>query len=38
MFVPLQETVQPGVIDAAGYVVTLGGILATALWLKFLAR
>jgi len=38
MFVPLQETVQPGIIDAAGYLVTIGGIVATALWLKFLGR
>lgn len=38
MIVPLQETVQPGVINAAGYALTVGGILATALWLRALYR
>ena len=38
MFVPLQEAVQPGIIDAAGLVVGLGGLVATALWLNALYR
>ena len=38
MFVPLQGGVQAGIIDAAGLFVTIGGIVATALWLKVLYR
>jgi len=38
MFVPLQETVQAGIVDAAGVFITVGGIIATALWLKALYR
>jgi len=38
MIVPLQETVQPGVINVAGFALTIGGIVATALWLKVLYR
>lgn len=38
MFVPLQETVQHGIINAAGAVITLGGVAGTALWLKALYR
>lgn len=34
MFVPLQETVNTGVIEAAGWIVGGGGILLTALWLR----
>jgi hypothetical protein len=38
MFVPLQEAVQPGIIDAAGWIVGVGGLAATALWLNSLYR
>jgi len=39
MLVPLAEAaVATGVIDAAGFVVGVGGILATALWLRALYR
>jgi len=38
MFIPLQEGVQPGIIDLAGLVVGVGGLLATALWLTHLYR
>jgi len=38
MSVLLQEGVQTGLVDAAGYVVLFGGILLTALWLKSLYR
>jgi hypothetical protein len=34
----LQEGVQTGLIDAAGWVILLGGIVFTALWLKWLTR
>jgi|GEM_PF-632561 len=34
MFVPLQETVNAGVVNAAGWAVGLGGIALTALWLR----
>jgi hypothetical protein len=34
----LQEGVQAGVVDAAGWAILLGGLAATALWLKWLAR
>jgi len=41
MFIPLQESadaVQVGLVNAAGAVVLLGGLLLTALWLKYLYR
>jgi hypothetical protein len=34
MFVPLQETVNAGLVNAAGWAVGLGGIALTALWLR----
>jgi uncharacterized membrane protein len=34
----LQAGVQPGVIDAAGYAVGIGGILLTVAWLYTLFR
>lgn len=36
--IPLQETVNAGVIQIAGLVVGLGGIALTALWLRGLWR
>jgi hypothetical protein len=38
MNVVLQEGVQTGLIDTAGWVVLVGGLLFTALWLKWLGR
>lgn len=38
MSVLLQEGVQTGLIDAAGYAVLVGGVVLTALWLKSLYR
>ena len=38
MFIPLQEGVQAGLINAAGFVMLLGGLLLTALWWKSLYR
>jgi hypothetical protein len=38
MFVPLQEAVQPGIIEAASWIVGGGGLVATALWLDALYR
>ncbi len=38
MYVILQEGVQTGVVDAAGYVITLGGLALTAAWLAYLTR
>ena len=34
----LQETVVPGLVDAAGWVMLVGGLLFTALWLRYLYR
>jgi hypothetical protein len=36
--VVLQEGVQTGLIDAAGWVLLVGGLLFTALWLWQLTR
>jgi len=41
MYAPLQESaeaVQVGLINAAGAVLLIGGLLLTALWLKYLYR
>lgn len=38
MFIPLQETVNAGVIEAAGWIIGGGGLLLTALWLHYLYR
>ncbi len=38
MFVLLQEGVNAGVISAAGWIVGLGGLLLTAVWLLYLYR
>mgnify|MGYP000518941933 FL=1 len=38
MYVPLQEGVQPGLINAAGFVILVGGLLLTAFWLNRLYR
>jgi hypothetical protein len=38
MSVLLQETVVPGLVNAAGWVILLGGVLLTALWLRWLYR
>jgi hypothetical protein len=38
MSVLLQETVVPELVNGAGWVVLLGGILLTALWLRTLYR
>jgi len=38
MLVPLQETVNPGAISTAGWVVGLAGIAFTAAWLAYLYR
>lgn len=38
MNVVLQEGVQTGLIDAAGWVILVGGAVLTALWLKWLGR
>lgn len=38
MNVVLQEGVRTGLIDAAGWVILLGGLAVTALWLKWLGR
>jgi hypothetical protein len=38
MSVLLQETVVPGLVDAAGWVVLVGGVLLTVLWLHRLYR
>jgi hypothetical protein len=34
----LQETVVPELVSAAGWVVLLGGLALTALWLRYLYR
>lgn len=34
----LQEGVQTGIVDAAGWIIGLGGIVLTALWLFYLTR
>lgn len=38
MFVLLQETVRPDIINASGLAIGLGGIVLTALWLHYLYR
>jgi hypothetical protein len=38
MVLPLQESVNAGVIDAAGWVVGLGGLGLLAAWLAYLFR
>ena len=38
MNVVLQETVNAGAIDASGWIIGIGGILLTALWLHYLYR
>jgi hypothetical protein len=38
MYIPLQETVNAGAINAAGIIVGGGGIALTALWLQYLYR
>lgn len=38
MIVPLQETVNAGVVETAGWIVGGGGVLLTALWLHSLYR
>jgi len=38
MSVILQEGVQTGLVDAAGYVVLVSGLALTVLWLKSLYR
>jgi len=38
MNVVLQESVQTGLIDAAGWVILLGGIACTVLWMLWLVR
>ena len=38
MSVLLQETVVPELVNGAGWVVLLGGVLLTALWLRTLYR
>jgi hypothetical protein len=36
--IPLQETVDPVAINTAGWLVGLGGIALTAIWLNYLYR
>ncbi len=38
MFIPLQEGVQGGLVNLAGYVLLFGGLLLTAIWWKVLYR
>jgi polynucleotide 5'-kinase involved in rRNA processing len=38
MITVLQETVQPGVVDLAGWIVGLGGLALVVLWLDYLYR
>ncbi len=38
MYVILQEGVQAGVVDLAGYVIGIGGLALTAAWLSYLYR
>lgn len=38
MNVVLQEGVQEGLVDAGGWIVLIGGLLLTALWLKWVYR
>lgn len=38
MSVVLQPGVQPGIINASGAVITLGGLLLTFFWLNYLYR
>lgn len=38
MFAPLQENVQTGFVDAAGWIVLLGGLLLVAVWWHVLYR
>lgn len=34
----LQEGVRAGIVDAAGWIIGLGGVVLTALWLFYLTR
>jgi hypothetical protein len=38
MYLPLQESVNAGVIDAAGWVVGLGSLALVVAWLAYLYR
>ncbi len=38
MYALLQESVNAGAISASGWIVGLGGLLITALWLLYLYR
>lgn len=38
MLIPLQEGVQAGLINVAGYVLLLGGLFLTAVWWRVLYR
>ncbi len=38
MYIPLQEGVQTGLINVAGYVILLGGLALAAIWWKVLYR
>jgi hypothetical protein len=38
MYLPLQEGVQAGAVDLAGWIVGVGGLLAVVLWLAYLLR
>ena len=38
MHLLLQETGMPGLVDAAGWVMLVSGLLFTALWLRYLYR
>ncbi len=38
MYVLLQEGVQTGIIDVAGWIIGLGGLALTAAWLFYLTR
>jgi len=36
MYLPLQEGVQTGVVDASGWIVAVGGLLVVVAWLAHL--
>ena len=38
MFIPLQETVNTGVISTSGWIIGGGSVLLTAVWLHYLYR
>jgi uncharacterized YccA/Bax inhibitor family protein len=38
MYALLQEGVRTGIVDAAGWLIALGGIALTAVWLLYLTR